>query len=206
MRGRACSKVVPVGQDQGGAMDRHDALFNPFGAGTDASRLTTEQARQLAVTMGTTHRRAMEALQDVATTHGGGLSGLLRGLIEEYLGRGIISSNDADRLRRLVELLAYQDAETATAIQALYDEAVVDTGSSLPSLAALSVALDNAMLLRTVNADPDPTSVFAGGADVIGTLAGFGLGGIGGLPGMVVGGYLAGTAASHAVLAAGGEA
>jgi hypothetical protein len=174
-----------------------EAIFNPLGLESEAT-LTPDQARQLAVRFGEAHGRSMRALEELADQYGGGQMGTLRGLIEATARRGVITSTDAGRLRKLAGLLDADDAPDMTAIHRLYDEAVRDPGASPAAIATLGVTVDS--LDRPAGTTESKKAAYQEGvADGVGTMVGFGLGLAAGLPGGLLGGFAGGTAASDAV-------
>lgn len=173
-----------------------EAIFNPLGLESEAT-LTDDQARQLAIRFGEAHGRSMRALEELADQYGGGLIGTFRGLIEATARRGVITSTDAGRLRKLAGQLDADDGPDMDAIHRLYDEAVRDPRATPAAIATLGVAVDS--LDRPAGTTESGSTYEEGVADGIGVMVGMGVGLAAGLSGMALGGFAAGVAASDVV-------
>lgn len=118
-----------------------------------------EYGRQSAIDFGQRHADVLEALERLANENGGGLSGAIKGALDEYERRQLITARDKERLIAVLDeyksgtaIDADQEASIRR-IQQLFDEGVADPTSKPAALAVLSVAANNAAAAVTESAE-----------------------------------------------------
>ena len=155
----------------------------------DAKRIATEIARK--------HEQEIAVLNDLASQHGGGLTGLASGMLALLERRQLITANDKQRLDALLQAFsAYPDDPAATLgqVRALEDAARRDPASTGVALSMLSVASAGVADAASVDSE-----FVAGQTSALADLVGITLGASGGPAGMLLVGLSASEIVSQAM-------
>jgi hypothetical protein len=142
------------------------------------------------------HRATFDALRQIGADNGGGMTGIAKGLLPEYVRRSIITERDRDRLYEVFDLLAKADTmpEQLGRLVEVNDEIVNDPESSDIALAVAAVALDGV----THSAAADENVAVTAGATFAADAAGLLLGSTFGLAGGIAVSVVASVAAESA--------
>jgi hypothetical protein len=135
------------------------------------------------------HRSMFDGLRLIGADYGGGMTGIAKGLLPEYVRRSMITERDRNRLYELFDILAQADTEPEQLgrLPEVNDEIVNDPESSEIALAVAAVALEG--VTHSAASGEGNVAVTAGAtlaADAAGLLLGSAFGLAGGVAASVV--------------------
>jgi hypothetical protein len=109
-----------------------------------------EAGRNSALGMGAQHDLLLDAYRALGERNGGGFFGMLRGMLAEYVTRGLVSEKDAQRLGAMLDALQLTDPDEAVdKVLRLHEEATADPDAKPAALAVFSIAAASAARART---------------------------------------------------------